>query len=72
MDEQTEVIRVPQHNHQDAIEIMNDFTAVTYESIHYQLLITPKEFYFACFFHLQKEGALCMAAHSSINCVLSD
>ena len=34
VDEQTEVIRVPKHNDVDALELLNDFNAVIYESIH--------------------------------------
>ena len=29
VDEQTEVIRVPQHNNVDAMDVMNDFDAVS-------------------------------------------
>ena len=36
-DEQTEVIRVPKHNDVDAMELMNDFNAVIYKPIQYQL-----------------------------------
>ncbi len=31
VENQTEVFRVPQHNDADAVEIMNDFTAVSQE-----------------------------------------
>ena len=39
VDEQTEVIRVPQHNDVDALELMNDYNSVIYESIHSQLCL---------------------------------
>lgn len=39
VDEQTEVIRVPKHNNVDALELMNDFIAVCYKSIHYQMKV---------------------------------
>ena len=39
VDEQTEVIRVPKHNDVDALELMNDYNSVIYESIHSQLYL---------------------------------
>jgi len=39
VDEQTEVIRVPKHNDVDALELMNDFIAVIYESFHLKLKV---------------------------------
>lgn len=38
-DDQTEVIRVPKHNDVDAVELLNDFNAVIYEPIQYQLKV---------------------------------